>query len=67
MIRNVPGQNAGSVYQNNSQGSPKTKEASSTQEQKAPSKVEALKAAIDSGEYKVDLDKLAHKMAEALL
>ena len=65
MIHNVTGQNAGSIYQN-SQGSPKAKEASSTQEQKAPSKVEALKAAINSGEYKVDLDKLAHKMAEAL-
>ena len=64
MIHNVSSQHAGSIYQN-SQGS-KPKEASSNQEQKVPSKVEALKTAIANGEYKVDLDALATKMAEAL-
>lgn len=64
MIRNVSSQQAGSIYKN-SQGS-KPKEASSNQEQKAPSKVDALKEAIANGEYKVDLDALATKMAKAL-
>lgn len=64
MIHNISSQNAGTIYQN-SQGS-KSKEASSNQESKVPSKVEALKEAINKGEYKVDLDALATKMAEAL-
>ena len=64
MIHNVSSQNAGSIYQN-SQGS-KPRETSSNLEPKVPSKVEALKTAIANGEYKVDLDALATKMAEAL-
>ena len=64
MIHNVSSQNAGSIYQNSQGG--RSREASSNQEQKVPSKVEALKAAIQNGEYKVDLDALSEKMAKAL-
>lgn len=63
MIRGLGSQNA-NIYNNNS-GSAKSKEATSTSEQKE-TRVEQLKAAIEDGEYKVDLDKLAKKMAEDL-
>lgn len=66
MIRNVGGQSGGNVYNNNT-GSAKSKEsASSTEENRASGKLESLKAAIENGEYKVDLESLAKKMAEDL-
>ncbi len=63
MIKGVG--NNSNIYHNNSSGSSRSKESTQTAEQKA-SKVEQLKAAIENGEYKVDLDKLARKMAEDL-
>ncbi len=66
MIRNVGGHSGGNVYNNNT-GSAKSKESeNTTQESKASSKLESLKAAIENGEYKVDLEALAKKMAEDL-
>lgn len=65
MIRGIGSQNAHNVL-NNSSGSQKSKETSSNQSEAKLSKAEQIKASIDSGEYKVDLDKLARKMAEDL-
>ena len=65
MIRNVGGHSGGNVYNNT--GNAKSKESdTATSENKASSKLESLKAAIESGEYKVDLEALAKKMAEDL-
>ena len=63
MIRNVG--NQANIYQNNNNGNSKTKEAQTTNNQKAD-RLEELKASIENGEYKVDLDKLAQKMAKEL-
>jgi len=63
MIRNVGSQT--NIYQNNNNGSNKTKEAQTTNNQKTD-RLEELKASIENGEYKVDLDKLAQKMAKDL-
>ena len=63
MIRNVGSQP--NIYQNNNNGSNKTKAAETTNDQET-SRLEELKAAIENGEYKVDLDKLAQKMAKDL-
>ncbi len=65
MIRGIGSQGAQNIF-NNSSGSQKTKETSSNQSEAKLSKVEQIKASIESGEYKVDLDKLARKMAEDL-
>ncbi len=61
MIRSVGSQ--ANIYQNNNNS--KTKEAQSSSDQKL-SRIEELKASIENGEYKVDLDKLAQKMAKDL-
>ena len=61
MIRGVGSQ--ANIYQNNNNS--KTKEAQSSSDHKL-SRVEELKASIENGEYKVDLDKLAQKMAKEL-
>jgi anti-sigma28 factor (negative regulator of flagellin synthesis) len=63
MIRGVGSQ--ANIYQNNNNGSQKTKNEATSNEQKA-SRLEALKASIENGEYKVDLDALAEKMAKEL-
>ena len=63
MIRGVGSQ--ANIYQNNNNGSQKTKNEATSSEQKA-SRLEALKASIENGEYKVDLDALAEKMAKDL-
>lgn len=64
MIRGLGTQN-NNVYQNTNNSSQKTKNEAASTEQKA-SKLEALKASIENGEYKVDLDALAEKMAKEL-
>lgn len=61
MIRSVGSQ--ANIYQNNNNS--KTKEAQNSSDQKL-SRMEELKASIENGEYKVDLDKLAQKMAKDL-
>ena len=61
MIRSVGSQ--ANIYQNNNNS--KTKEAQNSSDQKL-SRIEELKASIENGEYKVDLDKLAQKMAKDL-
>lgn len=67
MIRNVGGQSGTNVYNNNTGGAGKSeKSTSSSTESKASSKLESLKEAIDNGEYRVDLEALAKKMAEDL-
>lgn len=63
MIKGL-GTNA-NIFQNNSSGSSRAKESTQTAEQKA-TRIEQLKAAIDKGEYQVNLDKLAQKMAEEI-
>ena len=60
MIRGLGSQN--SVYQNNN-NSQKTKNATTSSEQKA-SRLEEIKASIANGQYKVDLDALARKIAQ---
>ncbi|KIM10959.1 MAG: hypothetical protein KU37_07540 [Sulfuricurvum sp. PC08-66] len=66
MIRNVSSAQAGAIFNNSGGG--KAKEATtSKQEPSQTSRVEELKAAIQKGEYKIDLDATAKKMAEALL
>lgn len=64
MIGGIGNRNAGTVF-NNSSGTQKNKETSATNEQKE-TRVDQLRTAIEKGEYKVDLDKLARKMAEDL-
>lgn len=64
MIRNIQSQNAGALY-NNSGGS-KAKEAASKSDAQHLSRVEELKQSIAKGEYKIDLEATARKMAEAL-
>jgi len=63
MIRSVGNQS--NIYQNNNNGSSKAKNAQATSEQKTD-RLQELKASIENGEYKVDLDKLAQKMAKDL-
>lgn len=63
MIRNVGSQT--NIYQNNNNGNSKTR-ASETKNDQESGRLEELKAAIENGEYKVDLDKLAQKMAKDL-
>lgn len=48
----------------NAKEEPKT---ASSKEETAKTKVEAIKEKIASGEYKIDIDSLAKKMAEELL
>ena len=64
MIRGLGTQN-NNVYQNTNTSSQKTKNETASTEQKA-SRLEALKASIENGEYIVDLDALAEKMAKDL-
>ena len=62
MIRSVGNQS--NIYQNNNNANTK-KTASAANEEKID-RLEQLKASIENGEYKVDLDKLAKKMAQDL-
>jgi anti-sigma28 factor (negative regulator of flagellin synthesis) len=62
MIRSVGNQS--NIYQNNNNGN--AKKAAQTANEEKMSRLEELKASIDNGEYKVDLDKLAEKMAQDL-
>jgi len=63
MIRGVGNQS--NIYQNNNNASSKAKTAQAAKDQES-SRLEELKASIENGEYKVDLDKLAQKMAKEL-
>lgn len=62
MIRGVGNQS--NIYQNNNNNNAK-KAAAAANEEKMD-RLEQLKASIENGEYKVDLDKLAKKMAQDL-
>jgi anti-sigma28 factor (negative regulator of flagellin synthesis) len=57
-----------SAYANNEVKSQSPKEgAQIISKQGDSSKIEALKASIENGEYKINLDKLASKIADELL
>ncbi len=62
MIRGVGNQS--NIYQNNNNNS--TKKAESSANEEKMDRLAELKASIENGEYKVDLDKLARKMAQDL-
>ena len=62
MIRGVGNQS--NIYQNNNNTNAK-KAAEAANEEKM-GRLEELKASIENGEYKVNLDKLAEKMAQDL-
>ena len=62
MIRSVGSQS--NIYQNNNNGNAKKAEQTANEEKMG--RLEELKASIENGEYKVDLDKLAQKMAQDL-
>lgn len=57
------------TYQNNSDAQNRVNKGSSTtvKEQGDTSKVEAIKASIEEGSYKIDLDALAEKIADGLI
>jgi anti-sigma28 factor (negative regulator of flagellin synthesis) len=62
MIRGVGNQS--NIYQNNNNAN--AKKAAQTANEEKMSRLEELKTSIENGEYKVDLDKLAQKMAQDL-
>lgn len=62
MIRSVGNQS--NIYQNNNNGN--TKKAAQAANEEKMGRLEEIKASIENGEYKVDLDKLAQKMAQDL-
>ena len=55
------------AYQSKMQETKTTKQNTQTTTQSESSKVDKLKESIDSGEYKVDMQATAEKMAESLL
>lgn len=68
MISNVNSSAVGQAYVNTLKGSQQKEGAKSTvSQQNSDDKITKLKAAITSGEYKVDLSALANKMADELL
>ena len=69
MISNVNGAAAYSAYANNSSESKAADKTNGTNisKQGDMSKIEQLKEAIQSGEYKVNLQALSEKIAEELL
>lgn len=66
MISRVDSSVAQNVYTNNASESKVNKNVG-TQNAKDTDKVEELKEAINSGEYKLDLSSLSKKMADELL
>ncbi|WP_428738282.1 flagellar biosynthesis anti-sigma factor FlgM [Sulfurimonas sp.] len=66
MISQVNSSVAQNVYANSASESKSNKNVG-TQNAKDTDKVEQLKEAINSGEYKVDLSALSEKMADELL
>ena len=68
MISNLNSSGLNHSYINSAKGSQK-KEGSATvgNSQLNGDKIEKLKTAVESGEYKVDLSALANKMADELL
>ena len=68
MISNLNSSGLSHSYINSAKGSQK-KEASAAvgNSQLSGDKIEKLKTAVESGEYKVDLSALANKMADELL
>lgn len=66
MISRVNSSVAQNVYANNASESKVNKNVG-TQNAKGTDKIEELKEAINSGEYKVDLSSLSKKMADELL
>ena len=72
MTNGILSSTIGSSYINNSTKNTNVKnnESISTKEKNQPSnetKVDKLKAAIESGNYKIDIDALAEKMAQELI
>jgi len=69
MINGVKSAAISNTYANNvaKNGKDVTKGANETKNTTAQSKTETLKERIESGEYRIDLDQLAKKMAEELL
>lgn len=66
MISRVNSSVAQSIYANNASENKANKNVG-TENAKESTKVEQLKEAIESGEYKVDISALAEKMADELL
>lgn len=56
-----------SAYPSKTNDTQEPKRAQAVSPQNEMSKTEALKKSIDSGEYKVDINALSQKMADALL
>jgi anti-sigma28 factor (negative regulator of flagellin synthesis) len=70
MTNGVLSSTVSSAYANNLAKNSSLKEGSkdvSMKNDKQETKVEKLKAQIESGNYKIDIDKLAKKMAEELI
>ena len=70
MTNGVLGSTVSSAYANNLVKNSSLREQAkdvSSKNVKQESKTEQIKAQIDSGEYKIDIDKVAEKMAEELL
>jgi anti-sigma28 factor (negative regulator of flagellin synthesis) len=72
MINKVLSSTIGSSYINNSTKNTNVKnnESISTKEKNQPgneTKIDKLKAAIESGNYKIDIEALAEKMAQELI
>ena len=72
MTNGVTSSTLSSTYANNVAKNSGTKNASTLKETsdkgvKSETKLESLKQQIESGEYKVDVDALAKKMAQELL
>jgi len=68
MISQLNSSMARAAYTNNADSTKALKpNASVTTKEDGTTKVEQLKAAIEAGEYKLDLSKLAQKMADELI
>ncbi|MDQ7042159.1 MAG: flagellar biosynthesis anti-sigma factor FlgM [Sulfurimonas sp.] len=67
MISQTNGSVVSAAYQNKSNTLKEQKLTVAVSSSHETSKVDELKKSIDSGEYKVDLNALSQKMADALL
>ena len=64
MISRVNGTVAGSIYQESTKN---TQKATNVSKQGDTSRIEQIKAEIEKGEYRVDLQALAEKIADELM
>ncbi len=67
MISNLNSAVVGSTYQNSEMRNRAQEESQNISKQGDASKIESLKASIENGDYKIDLDVLAKKIADELL